>query len=244
MNKFPVKPTRTKEEMVDRLKTLDKERYDLDEITASLHKRFGWVVFMRSVIPCSDGERILKKYIAKSKAKTALVIGTNRGVSTAFIAKHVEKVITIDIVDNKLKRKVWDHLRLTNIESVIVADNDEKKAYLEDLDFDFAFIDGDRNDYESDLKLTEKCGAVLIHEHAERKIPKKIKGETDNDFIFWTDKPHEADSSPTDKPKATKGTTRTKKKPGAKKGAKKKVVKKSAEAPKEEPKHEPELPFA
>ncbi len=135
MKKFPTSVPKTKDEMVERLKTMADHLDSFDPFIVKLHKKFGWIDFMRSMIPGS--EKTIKKVIDKIKPKTILELGTIRGVATAFMAQYCDKVITVDITDNDIKKKIWDYFKVTDkIESHIVSDWKKVAKRLEGLDFD------------------------------------------------------------------------------------------------------------
>lgn len=179
--------------MVARLQEIDKHRKELDPFVTSLFDAFGFTVFMRSVIPLSDGENIIKKYMERVKPRRAVVIGTNRGVSTARMAQFCEECHTFDIVDSEMTVRVWNHLGLKNITKHVISTNIDKARILNSMDFDFAFLDGDHEkDHELDFNLTKKCGHVLVHEYWDRSPVKAFMDglkeggiETESNFAYW-----------------------------------------------------------
>lgn len=159
-------PPKTKEEMIARIKTIPEHRNTLDPFVTTLYDAFGFTVFMRSVIPCSGGEEVIKRVMEQIKPKRAVVFGTNRGVSTARVAQFCEEVHTFDVVDSDMTERIWGLLGLKNIVKHVIRDNAEKARIVAGLEFDFAFLDGDHErDYQTDFELTKRCGAVLVHEY-------------------------------------------------------------------------------
>lgn len=167
----------------------------LDPAVMKLYDACGFTVFMRSVIPCSGGEIVIRDAMQKCRPRVALVIGTNRGVSTAFVALHCEKVYTIDVIGSDIRPKIWKTLGVEKkIEDFVVPDNKAKYALIKRLSFDFAFADGDHaNDAESDFEAVKKCGNVLVHEYWDAS---PVKAHMDSvreggfvkmggNFAFW-----------------------------------------------------------
>jgi len=113
-------------------------------------------------------------------------IGTYKGISAAYIAQFANKVYTFDIVDYPEKYKNWDILGVNDKMFFYVVksryeDNIAKnfsgtfsknngavdiKFILDEIDFDFAFIDGEHTyrDVKADFELVKRCGRVLFHD--------------------------------------------------------------------------------
>lgn len=118
---------------------------------------------------------IFAQLLAGKGYRTILEIGTYRGCTSAELSQYCERVVTVDLLrgtteidEPSVSRQVlWDGLGIRNIDLVLVADNQEKKARVDALDFDFAFLDG-AHDFESvkaDFALVERCGRVLFHDY-------------------------------------------------------------------------------
>ncbi len=143
-----------------------------------------------------EEEIIFIKFLKKNPIKTAVEIGTYNGISTVLLSRFAEKVITIDIEDRPLKQQIWNHLKIKNIKSYIVRDNKEKKELLNNLKFDFAFIDGDHNDVGPDLEACRKCKRILFHDYNNsfqsvdntvNSLPKD-EVEIEEMFAYWEEK--------------------------------------------------------
>jgi len=139
-------------------------RFGLDEdFFGLLIEKFPRARFHSAL--ASGGDVIMRKFLVRRPVKVAVEIGTYWGVSAAWIAQFAEKVITIDVRPQEERFKIWGYLGIDNIESVIVKNDEEKKAFLKDLEFDFAFIDGDHGPgVMLDLELCRKCGRILFHD--------------------------------------------------------------------------------
>lgn len=99
---------------------------------------------------------------------TIVEIGTCCGISSIFLAKYAEQVVTFDIQENFVKYDIWHHFGvLHKIDSYIVKDSNEIASILEKLDFDIAFIDGahTKKAVEFDIQMTKKCGRLIFHDY-------------------------------------------------------------------------------
>lgn len=143
-----------------------------------------------------EQEETFTKFLKKKPIKTAVEIGTYNGVSTVLLSRFAEKVITIDIKNRPLKYQIWDYFNIKNIKSYIVKDNKEKKELLSNLEFDFAFIDGNHNDVMPDLKSCKKCNRILFHDYGTQfssvneavgSLPLK-EIEIEGMFAYWEKK--------------------------------------------------------
>ena len=136
---------------------------------------FGDNALRKSAISLRDGADIFKHFLDGKGYKTVLEIGTYRGVSAAEIAKYCDKVITIDLQQGQLERtdvefsrdKLWESLNLTDkIELHLVRDDAEKIQLVNNISFDFAFVDGDHgNGVNLDWELVKRCKNVLFHDY-------------------------------------------------------------------------------
>lgn len=131
-----------------------------------LYKKFGTDIFRRSSIICGF-EKVITDIFHNNKMKTALEIGTYNGITAAILTDYFEKVITIDIFDEKIKYKIVEYLGLErDIEFKLVNSEIEKENFINSINFDFAYIDGNHFTYTySDWMMTRKCGRCLFHEY-------------------------------------------------------------------------------
>ncbi len=128
----------------------------------------------KSAIGLAGGAEVFERVLAGKGYRTALEIGTYRGCSSAEIARHCGRVVTIDLRYGKLERNhtkfdraaFWNSLGVHNIELHLVEDDTEKAALVGTLDFDFAFIDGAHDaTVRNDFAIVERCGKVLFHDY-------------------------------------------------------------------------------
>lgn len=134
----------------------------------------------RSVLSIRDGAGVLDQVLGTGEFPRVLEIGTLRGISAAYMAPHVERVITIDLVHGRLeqlgvrfdRRAFWRELGVDEkIELHLVNNAVEKARVIQQAKFDLAFIDGGKNDIAFDFKLVKGCGAVLFHDVDARGKP-------------------------------------------------------------------------
>jgi predicted O-methyltransferase YrrM len=143
---------------------------------------YGPHVLKKSVISIRGGAGVIPEVLNNGCFKTALEIGTYRGVGAAEMSQCCEKIITIDLKRGKLelanehwdRRIFWDSLGITNIEFHAIADDYEKAELVAGLEFDFALIDGAHDaTVARDFELVKRCGTVLFHDADRRGSPQK-----------------------------------------------------------------------
>jgi predicted O-methyltransferase YrrM len=163
----------------------------------------GSGVWRRSALNIRDGAGVFKSLLGGGRYKTALEIGTFRGVSAAYMAQFCERVITIDLVNGQNekfggfdRKAFWAAMGIENIDLRLVNSNQEKADLIASLDFDFAFVDGDHRGSApaKDFELVKRCGAVLLHDHdvsnpgpvveLVKTLPQE-QVETMDIFAFW-----------------------------------------------------------
>lgn len=137
--------------------------------------RYGERFLRKSALSIRDGEGVFREVLGDGRYRTALEIGTYKGVSAACMAQFCERVITIDLKRGKLEMNGEDHdrawfwgsLGIDNIEFHAVADDAEKAQLINGMEFDFAFIDGAHDAFgvRADFDLVKRCGAVLFHDY-------------------------------------------------------------------------------
>lgn len=147
-----------------------------DKIVAA----YGEQMLRKSVISIRGGAGVLTELLCAGKYKTVLEIGTYRGVGAAEISQYVERVITIDLLHGKLETNgerhdraaFWRSLGIDNVEFIGVRDDVHKALVINDLEFDFALVDGAHDaTVAKDFALVRRCGAVLFHDYDARGNP-------------------------------------------------------------------------
>lgn len=137
-------------------------------------------IFHLSALSIRDGAGVLEHVLGSGRYRTVLEIGTYHGVGTAFMAKFVDKVITIDLAQGRLEQEdrtfdrkaFWKALGVADkIDLRLVKSNEEKAALIRSLKFDLAFIDGGKEDVAADFASVQHCGAVLFHDYDDRGQP-------------------------------------------------------------------------
>lgn len=186
-----------------------KETRDIiteEHICVPLVKEFGVSHMMRSVVfgstPIKNGEATVyceeKKFrdlLRDKEINRALEIGTYLGVSGALLAHYANHLITIDLQPRTEPLAVWDYFGVEpKITYAVVLDNDSKKEFVKEQDFDFAFIDGNHS-YEGlalDFEITHKCGRVLMDAYGLKKGATKFIDELPRNeveitgrFAYW-----------------------------------------------------------
>jgi len=140
----------------------------------------GQGMLKRSALNIRGGAGVFERVLAGKGCRTALEIGTYRGVSAAEISQHVERVVTVDLRFGRMEQlgdkhdrhEFWRSLGIENVWLELVHDDTEKAALIERLEFDFAFIDGghSRASVELDFNLVRRCGRVLFHDADDNRL--------------------------------------------------------------------------
>jgi predicted O-methyltransferase YrrM len=155
----------------------------------------GGGAIKRSALSIRGGAHVFERVMAWKGYRTALEIGTYRGVAAAEMAQYCERVVTIDLVEGKLermgerfdRRAFWDSLDVKNIDLHLVRNDAKKHELVTGLQFDFAFIDGAHDaTVRNDFELVKRCGRVLFHDYDKRGIP-----ELDHVYNFVNTLPKE-----------------------------------------------------
>ena len=133
-----------------------------DPVLLRLYQKFGGEIFRRSSI-FHDLEKFLKD--ENIRGKCCFEVGTWNGLTAIILSRFFDRVVTVDIVNQPLKLEILKEAGVTNVECINIHKNKQKKEIVENLDFDFTYLDGDHaNDTHADFSLVKKCGRVLFHE--------------------------------------------------------------------------------
>lgn len=144
--------------------------------------QWGPHVLKKSIISIRGGAGVLPMVLEGKGIRTALEIGTYRGVGAAEISQYVDRVITVDLKRGKLesngekwdRHAFWAGLGITNIDLVLVENDAEKAKFVNVMNFDFALIDGAHDaTVRNDFELVKRCGKVLFHDADRSGLPRK-----------------------------------------------------------------------
>lgn len=102
-----------------------------------------------------------------NRCKRIVEIGTCNGVSSVYLSKYCDELITIDIEYSKYAKEIWDYCGISNINYFVVSSDRAKELLLKNMNFDFAFIDGDHDSpgTQFDFNLVKKCGLILFDDY-------------------------------------------------------------------------------
>ncbi len=133
-----------------------------DPALLRVYEKFGAEIFRRSSV-FHDLEKFLREQ--NIKGKCAFEIGTWNALTAIVLSRFFDRVVTVDIADQPLKQEILKEAGVTNVECITIANNKAKKPILAELDFDFAYVDGDHaHDTDADFELVKRCGLVMFHE--------------------------------------------------------------------------------
>jgi len=161
------------------------------------YKEIHDIIFRSASVEETDRFKIL---IEEMKPIIVLEIGTYKGLSTAVLASIAERVYTFDIMHQPIAREIWRLLNVDKkIEYNIIEDITEIKSYLECVEFDFAFMDAEHQDYEFIRKLfniLSRAGIKkILVDGAEERFPATLRlVEEENmkrfnhDQAYWEEK--------------------------------------------------------
>lgn len=134
-------------------------------IRRDLISKFGQDVAKNSMI---NHEERITPILKILKPRTILEIGTLKGVSAAYWASNCECVITLDIQLRKSAFDLWQQFGVASrIAAVQISNEEAKHAFVGQLEFDLAFVDGEHTSsgVASDFACTKKAKAVLFHDY-------------------------------------------------------------------------------
>lgn len=147
-----------------------------------------WITvdYTLSVISSQEQIDIMNYFIAKKDRHVCVEIGTYEGFTAQILAEKCARVETFDIRDYLAKYKIWYmHNVKRNINFHLIKNDVEKEKLINDLSFDFAFIDGSHMEgIVKDFELVKKCGSVLFHDYNNQN--EKVK-ELYKHVIGWVD---------------------------------------------------------
>jgi hypothetical protein len=128
----------------------------------SAYQRFGADVLRRSSVFHGLETFLREQEITGDRC---FEIGTWNGLTAVILSKFFGEVVSVEIIHNQVKHDIVRHLGIKNIRFIDIDSNDEKRGIAENLQFDFAYLDGNHaDDTEIDFAMTQKCGRVLFHE--------------------------------------------------------------------------------
>lgn len=160
-----------------------------DHDLMSVLNRFGVGVFRRSSVLEGFNDFVKDN---KFSGNLCVEIGTCKGLTSVILSRYFNRVVSIDTKDDPDKYAIREYLGIDNIDFINIADNEEKKTFIDTLVFDAAYVDGDHaHDTRSDFDLVRRCGKVLFHEYwpaqpAVVKLVDSLSGVTRGDkFALW-----------------------------------------------------------
>jgi SAM-dependent methyltransferase len=127
-------------------------------------------------------EDILIDFLERVKPKVVLEIGTALGISTALIAERAEKVYTIDIFAHPLRAEIWRYLGVRDKIRDFMLNGAEKKKLCKEIQFDFAFVDGDHSfpGVRLDLECVKnKCDKILVDDYKVCRCVEELVGSVE-----------------------------------------------------------------
>lgn len=133
-----------------------------DPMMRKVFEQFGVSAFRRSCVL-----KGLRAFLTSQavNGKCCFEVGTWNGLTAAVLSPFFDEVVTVDIAHNGLKHEVLSFLGIKNVRCVDINNNTEKAAVAKNIDFDFAFLDGNHaDDTATDFALVKRCGRVLFDE--------------------------------------------------------------------------------
>lgn len=155
-----------------------------DSMMLTALQKFGGGIFRRSSV-FHGLARFLEAN--KVRGKTCFEIGSWNGLTAAVLSRHFRRVVSVDIAHNAIKHEVMRELGVTNVKFIDIANNGHKAEIASQLDFDFAYLDGDHaHDTPDDFRMTEKAGRVLFHEAWAHQDPvfRLVQGLDQREVVY------------------------------------------------------------
>lgn len=133
----------------------------------STKEEFGLRQVRFSCISDKNNEELFRSFLKDKDIKTCLEIGTFFGTSAALLAYYSDKVVTMDVVFYNEPCRLWaDCGVVPKIDYYLIENDDDKKYLINQMKFDFAFVDGGHLEgVNLDFELVKKCGRVLFHDY-------------------------------------------------------------------------------
>ncbi len=170
---------------------------------------YGNDFIRRSALNLPNGENEISRFM-NGDIKVAVEIGTLRGCTSVVMSKYCDKLYTFDLKSGQIENRdwqskdnrysLWNKLGINNIELILINNDKEKEKIIDNLEFDFAFIDGDHSfeGVKKDFDIVKKCGRVLFHDYDARlnqpcyvrdfiNTIKYGKFEYTIDFAYWAE---------------------------------------------------------
>lgn len=158
-----------------------------------IEAQYGASILRKSALNIRGGAGAFEWAMAGKGYRTAVEIGTYRGVAAAEMSQYCDRVVTIDLRYGKLEQleqawdrhAFWSSLGITNIDFHAVSNDHEKARLLKALEFDFAFIDGAHDQtVANDFKMVRKCGNVLFHDADDNRLRASKPDASNHVFEF------------------------------------------------------------
>lgn len=114
---------------------------------------------------------LLGKAEFQHRRPVLLEIGTHHGVSSTIIAALGVDVVTLDIREYPLARRVWAHFGVEGGIIPLITEGDHHTAQIaKEIHFDAAFIDGCHAlaSVRANFEAVKQCGRVIFHDYEHR----------------------------------------------------------------------------
>ena len=161
-----------------------------DKDLMKVFEKYGPMAFRRSAV-LEGFEKFIKE--TGFSGKTCVEIGTLKGLTAIVLSRYFDKVITIDIIEDRLKYDIAELLSVKNVEFHIVKNNNEKDDLINSIEFDGAYVDGNHeHDTLDDFYSVMRSKNVLFHEYwdAQPSVKKLVNSlgnvKTSGKFALWT----------------------------------------------------------
>ena len=151
-------------------------------------------IFRSSSVEKTDKFRI---FIEKLKPKVIIEVGTYKGLSAAVLASIAKRVYTFDVIYQPVTIEIWKILNVyEKIEYNIISNISEIKSYLENIEFDFAFMDAEHHRYKflrelfdllskAGIKKILVDGATIRFSDTLRLANEENMERVNQDQVYW-----------------------------------------------------------
>ena len=131
-------------------------------------------------------EPVFRSLLDRLHPQSVLDIGTHQGISALLLAEYAKAVVTIDIIPDPCREKLWGDMGASGkIFGHVYKSQAARDECIQDIvatGIDLVFIDGGHlmHDVEYDFNLCIPCRTVILHDYWDGSDWPDVKEFVDN----------------------------------------------------------------